>query len=135
MIRKAVIGAAAAVLGAASFLGAMPSASATHVTPLLVSGNPSCVDGLKIEPVQDGTFGPVTIDVTGSTFSFTTDGTLVNSVVVKGGPNANLYDYSGEGGVTSDSGLHSPINPKTGNPYGLSHLCFFLGGKTPPPPK
>jgi hypothetical protein len=132
MIKKAMVGAGLAGLAAAALFGSMPIANATHVAPVVISGNPSCDGGLKIEPVVDGTFDGVTIDVTNSSFSFTTDGSLVTSVIVKGGPNANLYSYSP--GVTSDEGLTAPIRSGTAT-YGLSHLCFFLDGKTPPPPK
>jgi hypothetical protein len=120
MIKKAMVGAGLAGLAAAALFGSMPIANATHVAPVVISGNPSCDGGLKIEPVVDGTFDGVTIDVTNSSFSF------------KGGPNANLYSYSP--GVTSDEGLTAPIRSGTAT-YGLSHLCFFLDGKTPPPPK
>ncbi len=111
-----------------------PVVSASHVSPTLIAGNPSCAGGLKIEPVASGTYGPITISVTGSVFAFSASGVVVDSVIVKGGPNANLYDYSASGGVTSDTGLHSPINPSNGRPYGLSHLCFFFDDKAPPPP-
>lgn len=119
-----------------SLLGSA-TASATHVAPVTGSGNPSCEGGLKVEPVTSGLKGGiVNITVTGSTFSFTTvGGFLVTSVIVKGGPGFNLYSYPAPG-VTSDTGLHAPTNPKTGGFYGLSHLCFFGDDKkVPEPPK
>jgi hypothetical protein len=85
---------------------------------------------LKIEPVGDGTytgqFGfSVTIDVRetgdGPVFDFTSN-KGVDAVIVKGGPNANVYDYNPE--VTSGTGLHAPVNPSNGNYYGLSHISF-----------
>lgn len=124
----------AALLAALAVVGSATAAFADHRSVEVVSGNPSCDGGLKIEPVADGTYGPVTIDVTGSSFSFTTDGSLVTNVIVKGGPNANLYTYPAPG-VTSDSGLTAPINPSNGKPYGLSHLCFFVDDKKDPDPK
>lgn len=44
-------------------------------------------------------------------------------IVVKGGPDAHKYDY-GANGETSDTGLHSPVNPNNGKYYGLSHISF-----------
>jgi hypothetical protein len=71
--------------------------------------------------------------------SVTTDGTNVSwsitppsgycvanvAVIVKGGPNANVYYYND--GQSSDSGLASPVNA-SGNPAGLSNLtiCYNL---------
>lgn len=109
------------------------SASAAHVAPDLISGNPDCGTGLKIEPVASGTYDGVTITVHGSFFDFTTDGSLVSDVIVKGGPDANWYHY--DPAVTADTNLSAPINPKNGKPYGLSHLCFSVGDKKIPDPK
>lgn len=114
-----------AALGALLVLA--PSASAASVAPTFIAGNPSCVGGTKIEPVVDGTFGPITIDVTDKSLSFTSTVTVFQ-VIVKGGPAANLYDYSALGGVTSDTNLVAP------NGKGLSHLCFFTDETKPPPP-
>lgn len=129
-LRLAIV---AALLALASLTTSVGVAHADHRTVAVVTGNPSCEGGLKIEPVVDGTYGPVTIDVTGSSFSFSTDD-LVTAVIVKGGPNANIYTYPSPG-VSSDSGLTAPINPNNGRPYGLSHLCFFVDDKKDPDPK
>jgi len=75
----------------------------------------------------------------GNGVSVTTDGTYVSwsitppagycvsnvAVIVKGGPNANVYYYNN--GQSSDSGLASPVNA-SGNPAGLSNLtiCYNL---------
>jgi len=120
---------------------AQPASAAHWSSATWVSGNPSCVGGLKIEPVADGTYaasfggfaGSITIDVSssalGPVFSFDTDidAHVVTSVMVKGGPNALLYTYSP--GTPNDSGLHSPVNPNNDKYYGLSHLCFFTAKK------
>ncbi|MPY80950.1 MAG: hypothetical protein GEV04_21440 [Actinophytocola sp.] len=128
LARLAAIGVFAAVL---ALFGGTLSASAGHWTSVTqVGGNPACEGGLKIEPVTSGTYGPVTIAVSGSSFGFSSTEPVVE-VIVKGGPNANVYTY--DPGVLSDSGLTAPLNPKNDRPYGLSHLCFFFGdGKTPP---
>ena len=115
-------------------------ARASHVTPIFVSGNPTCADyfedacELKVEPVADGTYsvtcgsgpdafsGTVTVDVTGSTFDWSSEDILIEGVVVKGGPNANLYVYDPP--ADEDDDLHAPINPSNGRPYGLSHISF-----------
>ncbi len=75
----------------------------------------------------------------GNGVSVSTDGTYVSwsitppagycvanvAVIVKGGPNANVYYYNN--GQSSDSGLASPVNA-SGNPAGLSNLtiCYNL---------
>ena len=127
----------AALVGALVLVMA-PVGMAAQVQPTLIAGNPSCEGGVKIEPVEDGTFavpgGTITIDVTNSSFDFTANGVTVFQVIVKGGPNANLYDYSGLGGVTADTGLTAPVNPNNNRPAGLSHLCFFTDEEKPPPP-
>jgi uncharacterized repeat protein (TIGR01451 family) len=49
-------------------------------------------------------------------------------VVVKGGPDANLYDYLADHapGADRDTFLHSPVNPNNGKHYGLSHISFCV---------
>ena len=112
----------------------------------VVTGNPNCTlipgtSELRVDPAQSGTFtdGTLTVMVTvrnrttddpqhpgnqtgDQVFDFTASGGTVLGVVVKGGPNANLYDYRPVG-VTSGTGLHAPLGP--GNKFaGLSHLSF-----------
>lgn len=126
-----VFGLVALVVAVVVAIGvSLTSAGAASVTPTLISGNPQCT-GLKIDPVVSGTYDGVTITVHGSYVDFTSTDTVL-TVVVKGGPNANLYDYTTVGGVMSDTNLSAPTNPKTNKPYGLSHLCFTFG-ETPPP--
>jgi uncharacterized repeat protein (TIGR01451 family) len=107
-------------------------AAATHVSPQFKAGNPSCEDlgydfGFKIEPVtggeHSGGLGSVTLTLgSGNTFSWTsTFG--IDAVIVKGGPNANLYAYDPPSEAFSDSGLHAPDSP-SGGFAGLSHLEF-----------
>lgn len=123
----------AAMLTALALVGSAGSSTAASVDPVTGIGNPTCAGDLKIEPVASGTYGVITIVVSGSSFSFSTDGAhLVTAVVVKGGPGYNLYSYPAPG-VTSDSGLTAPTNPKTGRPYGLSHLCFSAEKKVEDP--
>src|SRR5688572_17275114 len=115
---------------------------ANHVAPVLVSGNPTCsqvapgTTELRIEPVADGTFSDGTLTVTidvrdtpdGPVFDFTSN-IGVDAVVVKGGPDANVYFYNPE--VTSDTGLHAPVNPSNNTFFGLSHLLFCYDVEPP----
>src|SRR5919198_252752 len=129
MVKKHLLKASLfAVLALFSVVAAAPAAS---VAPVLVLDNPSCADlglvtlGSKFEPVVDKTQGPITIDVHGDTFDFTST-VPVGTVIVKGGPNANVYTYTT---VTfSDTGLHAPNNGPDMF-YGLSHVEFCA----PPP--
>jgi len=131
-IIKFSVGATAIAVGMLGFAG---TSGAAWVQPVTGTGNPSCAGGTKVEPVADGTYGDITVDVTGSSFSYSTNGTiLITAVIVKGGAGYNLYSYPAPG-PSSDEGLHAPINPKNGNPYGLSHLCFFTTKKGEEPPK
>jgi hypothetical protein len=113
--------------------------------PEVVTGNQTCaslIDAegeLKVEPVASGTYTQDGLSVTvtvnpGATFDFTATGGQVLAVFVKGGPDGNLYDYrvpDPPGFNNSDTGLHSPINPRNGNFYGLSHISFCYD-PTPP---
>ncbi|WP_105200433.1 hypothetical protein [Pseudoalteromonas sp. T1lg10] len=108
------------------------------VQPIYVDGNPTCADlmgddieGLleyRINEVGSGTFPTgdgtsVYIDVRpDKTFDWVASGMIVHSIFVKGGPAGNLYEYSEL--TNSDGGLHSPVNHKNGNYYGLSHISF-----------
>ena len=136
-LRYMAVGLGSMAAGALLIVGGLPgTAGATHVTPTQVSGNATCPAGtteLKVEPVESGTFTQgaltVTLVVTGNTFSFTSN-IGVDVVIVKGGPNSNVYDYR-PGESTGDTGLHAPINPKTGEPFGLSHVSFCFDVEQP----
>jgi hypothetical protein len=104
------------------------------VTVSEVDGNPVCPEGFfeyKIDPPVAGAtktyaldgLNSVTVTTTADNLYFDWSATLgVDLVIAKGGPNARLYAYSPE--ATDDSGLHAPINPNNGSPYGLSHISF-----------
>jgi uncharacterized repeat protein (TIGR01451 family) len=138
------VGAVVLVTVLLAALATAGAAAAARVVPISVPGNPSCAGAVKIEPVRSGTFaasfggaaGSITITVrntsSGQVFDFSTDSAshLVTVAIVKGGPNANVYDYSGLGGVASDSDLHAPDSG--GKWYGLSHLCFATALAPPP---
>ncbi|MEY3091447.1 MAG: hypothetical protein RIU67_230 [Actinomycetota bacterium] len=96
--------------------------------------------GAKVEPVADGTYTFTSGDVTLTggapedpdnfvTLSNVADGYLdwtasltIQAVIVKGGSDTNTYVYVPED--LGDTRLHAPINPSTGQPYGLSHVEF-----------
>jgi hypothetical protein len=116
-----------------------------------VDGNPDCGDigtcsvGFKYD---NQPFGEVTLLLTsqyglftcfpigtnpndeGNSITINSDGkyfdwvsTLpIDKVIVKGGPNANVYCYDPES--TGDMALHAPINPNTNMPYAISHIEF-----------
>jgi hypothetical protein len=134
-LRRGLVVGLAALAAALGLFTVLP-ASATHVNPVTQPGNATCPAGtteLKVEPVESGTFTDgtltVTLVVTGNTFSFTSN-IGVDVVIVKGGPNSNVYDYR-PGESTGDTGLHAPINPKTGEPFGLSHVSFCYDVEAP----
>ncbi|HET9672924.1 MAG TPA: CARDB domain-containing protein [Actinomycetota bacterium] len=124
-------------------------ASGDGVQPTFEGGNPECLDVMaasdflfeeKREPVVDETVelsyeldggqvltGTLVIEVhEDGTVDFTITGDFVAAgVIVKGGPNANVYDYRPTGN-TADTGLHAPVNPESQRFYGLSHLTFCI---------
>ena len=118
--------------GLSAQLNAIAAPLTNHVTPTFVSGNPICPAGtteLKVQPVASGNYNDGTLFVTitvvntanGPTFNWTSN-IGVDVVIVKGGPNANIFNYSPE--ATSDTGLHAPVNPSNGQYFGLSHISF-----------
>lgn len=131
-----------AVLAIVMAVLAVPVATAlgASVTPQVVSKSQTgdgwkCSDGTKIENPRDGRFrlrggGWVDIDVSGKKFDFDTDPNhLVNSVLVKGGPLANLYIYPNR--IDNDDRLKAPRHPRNGRQPGLSHICFMTSKKRP----
>ncbi len=112
--------------------------SENGIQPIWEDGNPKCEDlsycnctlnfKPQPEPPTSGTYPypsdpgeSVTINSDGTYFSWTS--TLpVCCVIVKGGPNANVYVYS----PTSygDANLHCPINPNNDKLYDISHIDF-----------
>lgn len=127
--------------GPASAVAGPPSASGEQ--PVEVPGNVNfdslpttinpftCDRIVSVEPVTAGTFGAdneVTISNIGTdnTFDFEiSDDFAAIGVLVKGGPNTNVYDYRPTG-IQADQELHAPVNPANMTFYGLSHLDFCL---------
>jgi hypothetical protein len=96
--------------------------------------NNSCDTGTKIDPVLSGTYalasGSVTVTVRstdqGQVFDFDTGpfGSGIATVTVKGGTGSAVYTEF----VQSDTGLHAPLNPNSGQWYDLSYVCFVQSG-------
>ena len=98
------------------------------------AGTPTC-NGTKIDPVNTGTYslpfgseaGSITITVRqtadGPVFDFQTDASqhLVTTVRVKVVPTIRFCTPPS---AASGTGLHSALNPKSGEWYGLSYLCL-----------
>jgi hypothetical protein len=126
-------------------------------TPVYCQGNPKCsdigcnlqtctgsgcpgesfkIDGSPFGGIHDisGTVCYVDIEMFNSThFTFTSDAEIY-AVIVKGGPNSNVYFYDPP--VYSDSELLStPVNPANGKYYDVSHIEFCYGRCGTPVPE
>ena len=104
-----------------------PAAHATSpsVPPVKVDDNPKCEDyGLttitKFDPVESGTKSGITLTKHDTYYVKWTSTVAVDWVIVKGGPNANIYKYAVD--ASGDDWLRAPINPSNDKPYGLSHV-------------
>jgi len=135
-------------LAAPAAAQATPGApSGNGVLPQVVDGNPDCSDlgfdfGFKVDGGPNGTFSFTSADGSltggapedpGHTLTLSnSDGTYfdwsstlgLDAVIVKGGPNANVFGYATES--FGDTALHPPINPNNGDPYAISHIevCY-----------
>jgi uncharacterized repeat protein (TIGR01451 family) len=127
--------------------------SGNGVQPVLLIGNQNCAevlgddllfeyrdnapadDTVDLAAVSGGLVeGTLTIDVHGNLVDFEIeDGDPLAAVVVKGGSNANLFDYRPDG-ETADTDLHAPLNPENGQFYGLSHISFCWAEEVVTPP-
>jgi hypothetical protein len=99
--------------------------NAASVVPTIVAGNPtcdqccsSCQEIVKIEPPQEGTFGPVTVsNMSGGLLKFDWKSDVpITCVIVKASNNANEFIYPS--GVMSDTYLY------TFEKYDISHISF-----------
>ena len=122
-----------AVFGLLALLALAPAAQAASVTPRVVLDNPDCEDLgyttiTKFDPPSDGTQAGVTIDNLDGSFLNWTSTVAVDAVIVKGGPDANVYEYALD--TFHDEGLSAPDNG--GRPYGLSHVEFCTDGQNEP---
>jgi hypothetical protein len=108
--------------------------SAASIAPVFVAGNPTCSDlaplgktwlELKVQPVVSGVYTdgalPVNLTVNAHNIDWTSNLGL-DALFAKGGPDGNLYQYDPPAESTGDTGLHAPINPSNGQPFGLIHV-------------
>ena len=113
-----------------------------NITPEFVSGNPECTGTtyrVKFDPPQSGTHnlpggGTITMTLSSSPCGqvlnwVASEGVEVYQIVVKGGPNANLYNYPEA--IPYDNNLHSPLGPNR-RYYGISHIDFCYEFVPPP---
>jgi hypothetical protein len=134
------------VMGVAAMLATASAgtARAGAVSPTVHLGNVnSCADvepgarGVNIEaPVGSGAFddgtlaGTYTVSADKTTFRWASGTVPVSFVVIKGGPDANVYRYAA---ARSGSGLVSPLN-RGGNVPAISHVLLCYVKQPPPPP-
>jgi hypothetical protein len=144
-MRKTILGLAAAVLSA----GVVATvALANHTGPIsanadsvmFVAGNPTCPANTtaltKFDPVESGTQSGIQLTKNGDLVNWAIlpaflDDFDVAIVIVKGGPNANVYtyDFATTAADDSDTGLHAPVNHNNDKFYGLSHVTICIDPK------
>jgi hypothetical protein len=127
------------LIGAVCVAGAAAASAATvrGITPRLASGYPSCAQigsagtsSVSFSPLANGaSSGGINLLVdSAASFGWYVDPGVrnvdVRAIIVKGGPNSNVYIYPG--GDYSDGPLTAPTNPKNGKPYdvGAATFCF-----------
>jgi len=121
-------------------------AATSAVTPVYCPGNPKCSDinctsqsctgsGCPGESfkLDSGPWGGnhvipetscyISIEMVNDTHFTFTSNAEINAVIVKGGPNSNVYFYDPP--VYSDTDyLSPPLNPSSGKYYDISHIEF-----------
>lgn len=118
--------------------GASSAGTVRGIEPYVVSGSIGCSQVRGIQTTGSATFSPpvngassvgITLLVDSSTtFGWYVDPGVrnvdVRAIIVKGGPNSNVYIYPG--GDYSDGPIRAPTNPKNGKPYdvGAATFCF-----------
>jgi hypothetical protein len=99
-----------------------------------VDVNPTCADlgyanELKIDPPVSGTYNGVTFTLANDSKHFDWSSTFgIDAVIAKGGPGANVYNYTNSFG---DTGLVAPLN-NGGQVPDLSHATFCWDDNTIP---
>jgi hypothetical protein len=80
------------------------------------------VDGPYQADFSDGHSNAITIaNNDGTTFDWSAAPNRIGAVIVKGGPNANIFNYDPQ--ASSDTGLYSPVN-NGGKVPEVSHVTF-----------
>ncbi|MBN2355052.1 T9SS type A sorting domain-containing protein, partial [candidate division KSB1 bacterium] len=92
---------------------------------------------LKVDPPEGGTYSldcpnaTVTVTITDNKYLAFTSTIPIKAVIMKGGPDAYVYDY-GTPGTTGDNNLRCPDN-EGGNVPEISHYNFCYVCPSPPP--
>jgi hypothetical protein len=122
---------------ALAVVGASPGATVRGITPYVVSGYPSCAqvgavgtNSVTFTPPVNGASSNGIYLLVDSSTSFgwyvlpEIQNVDVRTIIVKGGPNSNVYVYPG--GDYSDGPITAPRNPKNGKLYdvGSATFCF-----------
>jgi hypothetical protein len=131
-MRKFLLPVVAVAAAGLVIVAAGAAGSFRGVEPVVVAGSPGCRDvaGLSysaevkfVAPVNGMSAGGIHLFVEESGVGwYVLFNENVRAVIVKGGPNANVYRYPG--GDFSDGLLAPPRNPKNGKPYGLGYVTF-----------
>jgi hypothetical protein len=142
LVQKFVLRVALLVTAALVFVGASSAGTVRGITPVTVAGSPTCstLSGVTYSaetrftsPINGANADGIYIFVDGNVVGWYVLREIrdinVRAVIVKGGPNANVYVYPG--GDYSDGGLLTPLNPKNGKPYGLGYVIFCYDLATP----
>jgi hypothetical protein len=139
-LKLAVLGGVIAAMGTVGMVSGGHTVTANdHGT---IAGNPKCSDygswafSLKLEAgvnLANGTFGPIVIsNYNGTRLDWAIAAAYLhtydaNLVIVKGGPNAEVYEY--DTFDDWDQGLTAPVNPNNNKYYGISHVSFCFDPK------
>jgi hypothetical protein len=85
-------------------------------------------------PSIDGTEWTISGGATGTwTYTPGVGDPIITFYVAKGGPNFNLFSNDGD---PNAGDYYTPLNPKSGNNFGLSHITFYdTGGGGDPVPE
>ena len=140
-MRKILLTAMVASFGlAAASTGS--AATVRGIVPFVMAGNVSCSQLSGVTWTESATFSPVVNGASANgvnvlVSSSTTFGwyvvpdvrdVSVRAVIVKGGPNSNVYIYPGSD--YSDGPMTAPTNPKNGKLYDVGLATFCLTPNT-----
>ena len=119
-------------------VGAGSAATVRGISPFVASGYPNCSQLRGVSSSASATFdrpangassnGLVLLVDSSSSFGWfvlrDVRDITVRAIIVKGGPNSNVYVYPG--GDYSDGPITAPRNPKNGKPFdvGSATFCF-----------
>jgi hypothetical protein len=124
-------------LVALAAVNASSAATVRGITPFVVSGYPGCSQ-VGVTTTESVAFTPPVNGASSNGLFLLVDSSTsfgwyvlpeirnidVRAIIVKGGPNSNVYVYPG--GDYSDGPITAPTNPKNGKPYavGSATFCF-----------